>query len=380
MALVEQAIDCGIERQLAGTSSGINREPGSDDDGWIVPPPVTLEDGSRVQLYKDGEALRAAYDAIENAKYRVCLEAYIFAGDSTGQAFAELLMKRAREGFQVYVIYDSFGSWDTPRAMFRSMRKAGVHLQEFHPIRPWDVNFGWRPFNRDHRKLLVIDYDIAGMGGLNVGQEYAGSWVVNNKAKECDLWRDNAIGIRGPAAKWYLRAFSRMWHYGAHGGRFRVAELVHNIVDTTEELGVLATVPTLNSPLRPMLHRLFRSAKKRLQMTMAYFAPDDPLIDAALSRRPARRARATYAPRAAAMSTRFSLPHGAFTKNSSPPASKSTRRQGVVLHAKTMIIDGRITVIGSTNLDYRSIEYNCELSTVLRHDEFGRTDVRAFRK
>ncbi len=168
MALVEQAIDCIAEQELAGTSSGINREPGSNDDGWIVPPPVTLEDGSRVQLYKDGEALRAAFEAIGNAKYRICLEAYIFAGDSTGQAFADLLMKKAREGIQVYVIYDSFGSWDTPRAMFRSMRKAGVHIQEFHPMRPWDVTFGWRPFNRDHRKLLVIDYDIAGMGGLNV--------------------------------------------------------------------------------------------------------------------------------------------------------------------------------------------------------------------
>src|SRR5437588_9309238 len=103
MAVVDaQTIDCDAEQQQAGTSSGINREPGSNDDGWIVPPPVRLEDGSRIQLYKDGEALRAAYDAIENAKYRVCLEAYIFSGDTTGQTFADLLMKKAREGLQVY--------------------------------------------------------------------------------------------------------------------------------------------------------------------------------------------------------------------------------------------------------------------------------------
>src|SRR5436190_20936511 len=74
-----------------GASTGINIEPGSDDDGWIVPDPVTLTDGSTVQLYKDGEALHAWYEAIQRAQQRVCLEMYIFASDDTGKAFAKLL-------------------------------------------------------------------------------------------------------------------------------------------------------------------------------------------------------------------------------------------------------------------------------------------------
>src|SRR5215216_38689 len=96
----------------AGASTGLNIEPGSDDDGWIVPPPVQMADGSVVQLYKDGEALHAAYEAIKGAKFRICLEMYIFASDATGWAFAELLSKKAREGCRVYVVYDSFGSID----------------------------------------------------------------------------------------------------------------------------------------------------------------------------------------------------------------------------------------------------------------------------
>src|SRR4051794_9357481 len=68
----------------SGTSSGINIAPGSDDDGWVVPPPVTLGDGTQVQLYKDGEGLHAAFEAIQNAKRRICLEIYIFASDETG--------------------------------------------------------------------------------------------------------------------------------------------------------------------------------------------------------------------------------------------------------------------------------------------------------
>src|SRR5690349_4174405 len=73
-------------RRDSGVSPGINIEPGHDDDGWVVPSPVTLADGSKIQLYKDGEALHAAFEAIKNAKRRICLEVYIFASDDTGQA------------------------------------------------------------------------------------------------------------------------------------------------------------------------------------------------------------------------------------------------------------------------------------------------------
>src|SRR5690349_2134141 len=76
----------GAQQGDAGTSTGLNISPGSDDDGWIVPHPIRLADGSRVQLYKDGEALHAAYEAIKHAKKRICLEVYIFADDTTGRA------------------------------------------------------------------------------------------------------------------------------------------------------------------------------------------------------------------------------------------------------------------------------------------------------
>src|SRR5688500_15024198 len=77
-----------VSDETAGTSAGINIEPGSNDDGWMVPPPVHLSDNTRLQLYKDGEALHAGYDAIRSATRRVCLEVYIFRSDETGRAFA----------------------------------------------------------------------------------------------------------------------------------------------------------------------------------------------------------------------------------------------------------------------------------------------------
>ena len=235
-AVLKNPHDCdatNAQQGDQGTSMGLNIAPGSDDDGWVVPHPVHLADGTRLQLYKDGEALHAAFNAIKHAKWRICLEVYIFADDDTGHAFADLLCEKARQGVKVFVIYDSFGScsisqlWRPKPEMFHRMKRAGVRLAEFHPIRPWGCNFGWRPFNRDHRKLLVVDDDIAGLGGLNVGGEYAGSWVVPTKVKECDLWRDNAMGIVGPQSKHLLQSFANTWKYIHTGGRIRRAEYFH---------------------------------------------------------------------------------------------------------------------------------------------------------
>src|SRR5690606_27477721 len=95
------------------------------------------------------------------------------------------------------------------KEMFAHMQRNGVRLQEFHPIAPWRCRFSWRPFNRDHRKLLVIDDQVGGLGGLNIGAEYGGSWIVSNS--HCEPWRDNAIGLRGPGARHLLRAVINVW-------------------------------------------------------------------------------------------------------------------------------------------------------------------------
>ncbi|MGH7176857.1 MAG: phospholipase D-like domain-containing protein, partial [Tepidisphaeraceae bacterium] len=270
-------------RRRGGMCAGINIEPGSDDDGWIVPRPVLLPDGTRVQLYKDGEALHAGFAAIRQARERVCLESYIFADDATGRAFADLLCEKAASGVRVYVIFDSLGSfgpqhlWRAAPAIFSRMRRAGVHIQEFHPTRPWETRFSWRPVNRDHRKVLIVDHDRAGMGGLNVGREYAGSWVIpSDDVEVSDLWRDNAIGVRGPAVRHLLNAFAATWSYCGRGGSISRAAYQHGVKD--EPFGVLASVPTRDSPLRAFLCDLLHSARKSIEMTMAYFAPDDDLV------------------------------------------------------------------------------------------------------
>jgi cardiolipin synthase A/B len=370
-AMDPRVLDCPTGD--AGTAPGINITPGVDDDGWVVPEPVPLADGTRVQLYKDGEALHAAYRAIERAKHRVCLEVYIFASDDTGRAFADLLCRKAAQGVRVYVLFDSFGSMHSDRSMFQRMQRSGVQIEEFHPVRPWETRFSWRPFNRDHRKLLVVDYDIAGLGGLNVGAEYAGSWVAPSKHPECELWRDTAVGLRGPSAKHFLRAFSKTWNYVMHGGRIGRTEHIHDIAGpgaSDDELGVLASVPTLHSPLRPLLQKTLREARSSIQMTMAYFAPDDTLVEE-LCRAARRGVKVQLMLPARSDVKLFIIAARSFYEKLMSSGVEIYERQAVVLHAKTMVIDSRVSLVGSANLDYRSIEYNLELSTIIRSELFG---------
>ncbi len=354
-----------------GTSSGVNISPGSDDDGWTVPQPVTLSDGTRLQLYKDGEALHAAYEAIRGAKRRICLQVYIWGNDDTGRAFTELMCAKAREGLRCYVIYDSFGSIATDRDIFRRMRRLGVNVQEFHPLRPWETRYSWRPFNRDHRKLLIIDDQAAGLGGLNVGGENAGSWVVRNKTAHCDLWRDNAMGIVGPGASHFLKSFANTWNYVIHGGRIRRAELLFNSRFEEGELGVLASVPAARSRVTPLAHDLIAGARESIELTMAYFAPPDSLIEELCDA--AHRG----------VRVRLMLPGKcdikllitaarSFYETLLTAGVDVYERQAVVLHAKTLVVDQERVAIGSTNLDYRSIEYNLEISALVKSKEFGR--------
>ncbi len=352
--------------------AGINIAPGPSDDGWLRPIAVRMSDGTYIQLYKDGEALHVAYKAIENAHSRVCLEVYIFSDDTTGQEFARLLAKKARQGLSVHLIYDSWGSINTRREIFQDMHRSGVKLQQFHPMRPWECRFSWRPINRDHRKLLVIDNDIAWLGGMNIAAEYAGSWVTPWHAGVPAPWRDNAIGIRGPSYLPFLRAFARSWNYCTRGGRVASAELLEEpSPGSNDAIGVFASVPTVSSPLRQRLTQLFTQAKTSIELTMAYFAPDDDLVNA-LCRAARRGVKVDLMLPAKSDVKILLIAARSFYETLLNAGVNIYERQVAVLHTKALCIDAQWTVIGSTNLDYRSIEFNLELSAIVRSPLLGR--------
>ncbi len=361
-----------------GIARGLNIQPGADDDGWEVPPPVCLGDGTVVRLLKDGEALRVWYDAIGKAKRSIFLESYIFAADGTGNAFRGLLIQKVREGVRVYVIYDSFGSHETPREFFTGMQREGVNVREFHPIAPWRCSFSWRPFNRNHGKLLIIDGNSAGLGGLNIADDYGGSWVSGKEdANPENLWRDCGIGMEGPGVAALSASFLRTWMYVSRGGRFARALMSHNLDGSDGPVGVLASVPTMGSPVSRLLSKLLREARKSIDLTSAYFAPGDELVS--LLCRAARRGARVRLMLPANTDARIMLTAArSFYEQLLAAGVEVYERQYVKLHAKTLSIDGEISLLGSTNFDYRSIDYNCEITAVLRSREFGGQMLRLF--
>ncbi|MEM7807738.1 MAG: phospholipase D-like domain-containing protein [Planctomycetota bacterium] len=396
------------QREHDAAGRGLNIQPGEEDDGWRSPDPVTLGDGTRLQLYKDGEAAQAAIRAIEKAQHRILLEVYIWPGDETGRRFSELLAQRASEGVRVFVIYDGFGCLLTSRSIFDTMSRAGANVVEFHPLNPWRTRWGWRPANRDHRKLLVVDDDVAGIGGLNIGNRYAGQWVAPEAEVDPEtMWRDAGVGIVGPSAGMFAEAFANTWRYTVRRGPIRRTLFSRHLdlakpakgrrlgksreIGTPEpdegptgvlkhgrDLGCLASAPTLSSPLRPFLQQMISQARQSILLTVAYFAPDDALLEA-LSAAAARGVKVRLMLAGRSDVKLLVLAGRAFYKRLLDAGCEIWERQHAMLHQKSIVVDGELVVLGSTNLDYRSIEFNLELSAVVRSEAFAGHVASMFR-
>ncbi|HET6564788.1 MAG TPA: phospholipase D-like domain-containing protein, partial [Xanthomonadales bacterium] len=168
---------------------------------------------NRTDLLVDGPATyKAMYEAIDGAQHFIHLETYIFADDEVGVELAAKLIERQRNGVTVRVIFDSIGSAESSTDFFDGMRKAGIELVEFNKLNPIE---GGNPLNanvRDHRKLLVVDGEVAFTGGINFSSTYSsssGNAPVYDRLKEG--WRDTHIAIRGPAVAGFEEIFEANW-------------------------------------------------------------------------------------------------------------------------------------------------------------------------
>lgn len=317
------------------------------------PPDATS--GHAVEVLLGGEqAYPAMLRAIAGACHQVLLEMYIWKSDDLGRRFASALIDRARAGVQVRVVVDGIGSFGFDRDVEDELRRAGVELAVFHPVAPFRARASLSV--RDHRKLLVIDGQVAFLGGLNIAAEYAPkSWGGAG-------WHDVHVRVDGPAASELAHDFAVTWRYAA---RERIAHR-HAIGQPLSAGSAAVQVLAIDSRhSRRLIRRTYEHALKRahaqILIMAAYFIPDSRL------RRILRKAVAR------GVEVRVLLPH----RSDVPIVQQASRhtysrllRSGVqiyeylpsMLHAKTIVVDGVICFIGSYNLDRRSLLYNWELS------------------
>jgi len=338
-------------RRSAPGRRGATPSPRRDDDYSAEPEGLTP--GNRVvPLIDGGDTFAAMLEAIERAQRFVHLETYIFEDDQIGSAFARALIGRARAGVAVRMIVDAAGTWTVSAGFFGELRDAGVLIHEYSPLLPWRR---WsRLWQRDHRKILVIDGEVAFTGGINVADDYMPR-DLGGKG-----WRDTHCRVEGPLVGALEELFRALWHaegqpayapYPAAGdppsGGEQRAALVHK--DSARERTIH----------RHYLHAI-RMARRRVAIANAYFVPA-PGIRRAL-RKAARRGVTVDV----LIAERGDL-------RSVHLASQRTwgglLRAGVHIHlwpdthmhSKTAVVDGVWTVIGSYNLDYQSLLRNLDV-------------------
>jgi len=312
--------------------------------------------GNRIEIYHGGEAAFAAmYEAVAGARHEVLLESYIFKDDAVGRSMLDQLSAAAARGVAVRVLADALGSLATHAAFWRDMERRGIAAHLFNPL---FKGLWYQPF-RDHRKLLVVDRSIGFTGGMNIGVEYGSPSAPGGP------WRDSHVRVTGPAAWGMAIVFNEGWTY-AGGPPIDLPPLAVVAPDLPGARVLVLDARPLrgNREAAASLVAIAAAARHRLWITNAYFAPGHSAIRvlAAAARR--------------GVDVRLLLPgrtdvpivrhagHGYFA-GLLHRGVRIFEYQAAVLHAKSLVADSYLGVVGSTNLDFRSFLFNAECNLVV---------------
>jgi cardiolipin synthase len=344
--------------------------------------------GNTAQLLVDGPATFAAMkQAIALARHRVLVESYIFEDAGIAAEIGALLLQRAAAGVAVALVYDSVGSWGTDTAFFDALAAGGVAVCPFNPLKPWLRPGAWSLAginHRDHRKLMVVDAEVAFTGGINISRVYSSGSFRRRRAGADDAsaagWRDTQIALRGPVVGALAGAFADTWSTQGCPGALAPAPRPAQATPGTRVVKLLTTRPGgARNPIYSALLAAIDSAQRSVHLTMAYFAPGADMVQALgdAARRgvdvvlllPGR--------------SDFALVLHAGRANYTPLLAAGVQiheLQQALLHAKTAVVDGVWSTVGSSNLDWRSLADNSELNVVVLGDEFGQQMEALFRR
>lgn len=343
-----------------------------------------LVTGNSTRLLRDGEqTFDAIFEAIRSAKHHVNLEYYILENvEHKGTKLADLLVAKRQEGVQINVLYDSFGSISTPPEFFDRLRKAGAKVLEFNPMNPLERRRIIKsPNDRDHRKILVVDGHTAIVGGINLSVTYQSrpfdSASSNEKAEH---WRDTDMEVRGPVVAELQKLFFDQW-YRHKGEKIDDKGYFPQLKpEGGEVVRVIGSGPdhTVSRYYVTLLSAI-RNAEKTIWITNSYFVPTkvmkQDLMDAAQRGVDVR----LLLPGKSDVQATLAAQRSHY-KDLLEAGVKIFENEHVMLHAKTVVIDGVWSVVGSSNLDHRSVLYNDEVDVVVLGGITGKEFERMFQE
>lgn len=323
-----------------------------------------FNDGNDVRLFTNGrEKFDAMLEDLRKAQRYICLEYYIIEDDEIGNAVADVLIDRARNGVKVKMIYDHVGCWHTPRRFFKRLRKAGVEVHPFFRVALPVV--GSRVNWRNHRKICIVDGRVAYVGGMNIADRYIRGTRRNPH------WRDSHVRVTGPALAAIQSAFDIDWAYMSKETTFTAEAYNPQPRTGNVALQMLTSGPASQwENAEVMFLQLITSATKRVFIQTPYFLPTESLLKAlqaaALSRVDVR----LMLPQRSDSSMLTAVSHSYFSE-CMRAGIKIYLYQPGMLHSKTIIIDNDITTVGSVNFDFRSFEHNFEVTLIAYSHEFN---------
>lgn len=317
------------------------------------------------ELLVDGhQTFAAILAAIAEAKDYVLVQFYILRGDGLGQDLKNALIERAADGVRVYVLYDELGSKDLPRTYVDVLRNAGVRIFPFNTTQGnrFRLNF------RNHRKIVVVDGNIAFVGGHNVGDEYLGKDPVLTP------WRDTHVALQGPVVQCIQVPFVEDWNWATGSTDDIIDALDWEPKPAPNGTVAAACIPTgpadkLETGTLWFLQQI-NSAESRLWIVSPYFVPDEQLMSA-LQLAALR-----------GVDVRIIIPKNpdhlhvylsgiSYLEEAESAGVKIYRYQSGFLHQKVVLIDQNVSCVGTANLDNRSMRLNFEVTALMVDEDFA---------
>lgn len=332
-----------------------------------------LTKGNKITLLTDGPGTCAAmFKALETARDHINLESYIFENDETGQKFADRLLKKQEEGVQVNIVYDSVGSVKAGAAFFQRLRDGGIQVVAFNPIVPVPGREEWGLTHRDHRKMLIVDGSLAIIGGVNISKVYSSSPRRRQQgAKPPIHWRDTDIQVEGPAVAEFQKLFLETWKR-QKGPKLADRTYFPLIKDSGGALvRVIGSTPGETNRIPFVVYvSAMAFAENSIHLTHSYFIPDDQ-IERAL-KDAARRGVDVKIILPGVTDSKIALyAQRHYYSELLESGVKIYEHGSVLLHAKTAVIDGVWSIVGSTNMDYLSLLNNDEVNAIILNKAFA---------
>jgi cardiolipin synthase len=346
---------------------------------------VDLYRGNSTRLLLDGPATFAAMkSAIERARGRVLLESYIVEDSSMADQLSALLARKVAQGVSVALMYDGVGSRGNA-AYFDKLAESGVAVCKFNPVNPLERPGYWGINHRNHRKVLVVDEEVAFTGGINISRAYSTGSATRGSGGDGDEvlergWRDTHIELRGPVVPAFARGFAAVWASQGCRGTIGTAPPAARRAAGERVVKLLESDPRdPGNRIYTTLLQAIDASQRSVHLTMAYFAPGTDMV-AALAEAARRGVDVSLVLPGRSDFTLVLHAGRSYYDELLSAGVRIHEMDQAVMHAKTAVIDGVLSTVGSSNMDWRSWVANNEINVIVLGNDFGKELEAVFQR